>query len=542
MAPALDFKTLPEPFRAAVSALVFERDEARVEREQLKIQRQVAEIECDALKVEQRRLQIQIKLLNEMLRLERLEKYGAKSEKLSDQQLSLLDLEPGVVREEVAAEAELPPREKKLPRQSAAAHGRGPLPAHLPRVEEIIPVPAEERYCATCGCPKCGIGHDVTEVLDIKPVELFVRVIKREKLACPQHPEGGVATAPAAERIVPGGKLSDAFIIAALLRKYLDHQPLYRQSEGFWRDAQVEVSRSLLCDAVMTAGMLLAPVNQAQRMELLAMDYLQADETPVGVQTKEAPSGQNHRAWQWQYSAPGGPVVFDFQMSRGREGPRAFLQNFRGVLQTDAYSAYDSSIGQDMIHAGCWSHVRRKFYDAHQLDRADADARDILERIGRLYAVEKQAREQNLNAAARRQLRQEQSAGPMAEVKARMIAIRTAVLPGSQLAKACDYALRIWPRLEVCLQHGQVELDTNHAENAMRPVALGRKNWLHIGDEKAGPKIAAIMSVLATCRRLDIHPREYLLDVLPRLGTMPISEVKNWTPLAWSRSRASAKA
>jgi hypothetical protein len=341
---------------------------------------------------------------------------------------------------------------------------------------------------------------------------------------------------------VPGGKLSDAFIIAVLLRKYLDHLPLYRQSEGFWRDGRVEVSRSLLCDAVMAAGALLVAVNQAQRKELLALEYLQADETPVGVQSKEAPPGQNHRAWQWQYSAPGGPVVFDFQMSRGREGPRAFLQDFRGVLQTDAYGAYDSIIGPDIIHAGCWSHVRRKFYDAHQLDRADAATRDVLERIGRLYAVEKQAREQKLGPTARRLLRQELSSGTMAELKARLIAIRSAVLPGSQLAKACDYALRIWPRLEVCLQHGQVELDTNMAENAMRPVALGRKNWMHIGDEKAGPKIAAIMSVLATCRRLGIHPREYLLDALPRLGTMPTSEVKNWTPLAWNRARAGIKA
>ena len=341
MAQSLDLNTLSEPLRAVFQSVLGERDEACAQRE-------IAESE-------RRRLSVEVKLLKEAIRLLRLDKYGPKSEKLSDAQLALLDLEPGVAREEVAAEAAQPAREKKLTR-SAAPHGRAALPAHLPRVEEIISVPAPERHCATCGCPKCAIGYDVSEVLDLKPVELFVRVIKREKLACPAHPEAGVATGPVAGRIIPGGKLSDAFIIDVLLKKYLLHLPLYRQSQSLWRDAQADVSRSTLCDAIMAAGALLVPVNAAQREELLAGDYLQADETPVGVQSAQAPPGQNHRAWQWQYSAPGGPVVFDFQMSRGREGLKAFLQNYRGVLQTDAYAAYDSLISEAMVHAGCWSH------------------------------------------------------------------------------------------------------------------------------------------------------------------------------------------
>lgn len=522
MAATLDLDTLSEPLRAVFQGVLGEREKFRVERDEAESER------C--------RLTVEVKLLNEVIRLLRLDKYGPKSEKLSDAQLALLDLEPGVSREEVATEAAQPAREKKLVRV-AAPHGRAPLPAHLPRVEEIIAVPADQRHCATCGCPKCVIGHDVTEVLDLKPVELFVRVIKREKLACPAHPEAGVTTGPAADRIVPGGKLSDAFIIDVLLKKYQLHLPLYRQSQSLWRDTQVDVSRSTLCDAVMAAGALLVPVNAAQREELLARDYLQADETPVGVQSAKAKPGQNHRAWQWQYSAPGGPVVFDFQMSRGREGPKAFLQNFRGVLQTDAYAAYDSLISEAMIHAGCWAHVRRKFYDAHKLDPADASAREVLERIGRLYQTERQAREQKLTAAERQALRQQHSVVEVSALKERLVAIRAEVLPGSQLAKACDYAMRIWDRLEVFLAHGRVELDTNLAENAMRPVALGRKNWLHIGDEKAGPKIAAILSVLATCERLGLKAREYLLAVLPKLGGTSTAEVKHLTPQAWHRAR-----
>ena len=522
MAATLDLHTLSEPLRAVFQSVLGERDEARARHEMAESER--------------RRLTIENKLLKEAIRLLRLKQYGAKSEHLSDTQLALLDLEPGVAREEVAAEAAQPAREKKLTR-AAAPHGRAPLPAHLPRVEELISAPAQARHCVTCGGPQCVIGHDVTEVLDLKPVELFVRVIKREKLACPAHPENGVRTGLGADRIVPGGKLSDAFIIDVLLKKYQLHLPLYRQSQSLWRDARVEVSRSTLCDAVLAAGALLVPINTAQRDELLARDYLQADETPVGVQSAEAPNGQNHRAWQWQYSAPGGPVVFDFQMSRGRAGPRAFLRDFRGVLQTDAYGAYDALISEAMLHAGCWAHVRRKFYDAHQLDPADAAARDVLDRIGRLYQTERQAREAKLEAAGRKALRQQHSVAEVSALKARLLEIRAEVLPGSQLAKACDYALRLWGRLEVFLDHGQVELDTNLAENAMRPVALGRKNWLHIGDEKAGPKIAAILSVLATCERLGIGAREYLLAVLPKLGGTSTAEVQHLTPHAWHRAR-----
>ena len=525
MTAALDLNTLSEPLRAVFQSVLGERDDAQ------KLQQESA--------AEQRRLTIENKLLKEAIRLLRLKQYGAKSEQLSDAQLALLDLEPGVTRAEVAAEAALPVREKKVVR-GAAPHGRATLPAHLPRVEEILLVPAAERHCATCACPKCALGYDVTEVLDLKPVELFVRVIKREKLACPAHPENGVSTGPVAERIVPGGKLSDAFIVDVLLKKYQLHQPLYRQSQALWRDAQVAVSGSTLGDAVMAAGALLVPVNAAQRQELLARDYLQADETPVGVQSDAAPAGQNHRAWQWQYSAPGGPIVFDFQMSRGRAGPKTFLQEFKGILQTDAYGAYDSVITEHMIHAGCWAHVRRKFHDAHQLDPAHGAARDILERIGRLYQIERQAREQQFAAAGRLHLRQQHSVAEVGGLKAKIQTIRTEVLPGSQLAKACDYALRIWARLEVFLTHGQVELDTNLAENAMRPVALGRKNWLHIGDEKAGPKIAAILSVLATCQRLGISAREYLLAVLPKLGATSTAAVKHLTPQAWLRSRPTA--
>ena len=191
MSVALDLNTLSPPLREVFQGIVGERDEARLEHH---------------------RLEVEVKLLKERLRLLLLSKYGPKAEQLSDAQLALLELEPGVTREEVATEAAQPAGEKQLRRQSAP-HGR------LPRVEELILVPADQRHCATCGCAKCVIGHAVTEVLDLKPVARFVRVIQREQLACPRHPEAGVAMGPAPERIIPGGKFSDAFISAAGLKK-----------------------------------------------------------------------------------------------------------------------------------------------------------------------------------------------------------------------------------------------------------------------------------------------------------------------------------
>ncbi len=208
MPVALDFNTLSQPLREVFQSIVGERDAARQEGES-----------------ERRRLTLENQLLKERIRLLLLSKYGPKAEQLSDAQLALLELEPGVTREEVATEAAQPARDKQLRRQSAP-HGRLPLPAHLPRIEEIIPVPADQRHCATCGGAKCSLGHDVTEVLDLKPVELFVRVIKREKLACPRHPDEGVAMGPNPDRIIPGGKLTDAFLTDVTLKKSGSSAPL----------------------------------------------------------------------------------------------------------------------------------------------------------------------------------------------------------------------------------------------------------------------------------------------------------------------------
>jgi transposase len=218
---------------------------------------------------------------------------------------------------------------------------------------------------------------------------------------------------------------------------------------------------------------------------------------------------------------------------RGREGPEKFLAGYAGVLQCDGYVGYDKVGAKGLRRAGCLAHMRRRFWQARKLDPNDGDLRAVLGMVGELYAVEEQARQQNLDAAARRELRQTKSVALMDTLKAKIIEIRQRVLPKSTAGDACNYALNQWSRLAAFLDDGQIEIDNNWCENGIRPVALGRKNWLHIGSEVAGPRVAAIMSILETCRRLKLDIRAYLHDVLPKLPTWPINKVAELSPLAW---------
>jgi hypothetical protein len=302
------------------------------------------------------------------------------------------------------------------------------------------------------------------------------------------------------------------------------------------RDAGVEISRATLDGWVMRVGELLTPLARVMQRELLTGSYIQADETPVDVQMHDG-RGQNHQAYLWQYSHPGGTVVFDFQLGRGREGPRRFLGNFEGVLQTDGYAGYLRVGGPKLVHAACWAHTRRGFFDAVKLQPGDQTAVRLVSLIDDLFAIDAEARERGLDQEARHALRQERATPLLETIKRETEAARSAVLPASALGKAAGYALTLWPRLTQFLRYPEVELSTNFAENSMRPVALGRKNWIHVGHPKAGPKVAAILSVVESCRRRKIPVREYLGAALPGLADTTLPNLRNLTPAAWAAAR-----
>jgi hypothetical protein len=284
---------------------------------------------------------------------------------------------------------------------------------------------------------------------------------------------------------------------------------------------------------VMTVGGLLIPVAAAMGRELVRGTYIQADETPVDVQMHDR-RGQNHQAYLWQYSRPGGSVVFDFQLGRGRDGPKKFLAGFNGMLQTDGYAAYDKVGGEKLVHGACWSHSRRKFYEAHQVSPGESVAKGIVLLIDDLFGIDAEARAQNLDLAGRDRLRQQQARPLLETIRQKIEAAREQALPASKLGGAVAYTLGLWERLKRFLDYPELELSTNLAENSMRGVALGRKNWIHIGSPQAGPKVAAILSVVETCRRLDIPVREYLGAVLPGLADVSIQKLAELTPAAWA--------
>ena len=476
--------------------------------------------------------ELKIQVLEERLRLQRIAKYGAGSEKLSDEQLELLELEPGVSSVEVQAESQRPalPTSTRKARQHP---GRQELPDHLARVERILTCPPEQCVCRSCGQETKVIGYEESEQLDVKPAQYFVRVTRREKRACKRCEENGVVTAPLPPRIIEKGLVSDELVIDTIINKYADHCPLYRQSAILQRDAGVEVSRATMDGWVLQVGELLIPVTAAMRRELLSSAYLQADETPVPVQMQDG-RGKHHQAYLWQYGSPGGTMVFDFRLGRGRDGPRQFLGSFHGILQTDGYAAYDRVGDEGVVHAACWAHAIRKFKDAVKVNPADTAAITMVTLIEELFAIDARAREQKLDQAARHQLRQEYAPALLEEIRQQIEVARKSALPASVLAKACDYTVGLWPRLICFLEHPELELSNNWAENSMRPIAVGRKNWLHVGSAQAGPKIAAILSTIESCRRLKIPVRDYLRDVLPGLADAAIQRVAELTPAAWA--------
>ena len=491
-----------------------------------------------------------IQQLKEALRLERIKKYGKQSEKLSDLQLELLDREPAVSSDEIETEiASGPLSEGEQNASSAAQHqqkkrkphpGRNELPAHLERIEEIVACAVEQCTCGKCGRETQVIGYEETEVLGMKPAVHFVRVIKREKRVCKSCADRGVVTAPAPARIAPKSIFADETIIEFIVRKYCDALPLYRQRAILIRDLGIDVALTTIDDAVLRVGELLIPIIELMKRDLLTGGYIQADETHVDVQTPDK-KGSNHRAFFWQYSAPMKGVVFDFEMTRRKQVAKEFFKDYGGILHTDGYVVYEKDIGtKDLIHACCMAHARRGFIDAIKV-QSKAQAPDAkLERavalMDGLFAIDREAREQNLSLADRHALRQESAPALLDELHALLSAMQGSgtILPQSVAGKAINYTLKRWVELTRFLDHPVIELSTNWAENSMRPIAIGRRNWFHLGSKEAGPKIAAIFSIVESCRKLGVPIRQYLADVLPGLADRSIHELAGLNPAAYA--------
>ncbi|AKJ27078.1 IS66 family transposase [Caldimonas brevitalea] len=466
------------------------------------------------------------KLTHENATLKRL-KFAAGREHFNAEQRSLL--EDTLDADMQAVQAELQQLSPQPPAPDKQSPKRKPLPPHLPR-REFRHEP-ENTLCG-CGCQMKRIGEDVSEKLDYQPGVFTVERHVRGKWACARCER--LVQAPVAPHIIDKGVPTAGLLAQVLVAKYADHMPLYRQ-EGIYARSGVDLPRSTMAQWVGACGVQLQPLVDALKAEMLTHRVLHADETPVAMLDPGA--GRTHRAYLWSYCTgqfeDSRIVVYDFADSRAGKHAMAFLGSWRGALVCDDYSGYKALLAQGVTEAGCLAHARRKFYDLWANNRSQI-AEEALGYFGKLYDVEREV--QSLDSVARQRIRQ-QSARPVAEALHTWLVLHRQKVPdGSATAKAIDYSLGRWLALVRYLDDGALPADNNWAENRIRPIALGRANWLFAGSLRAGKRAAAVMSLIQSAKLNDIDPWHYLRDVMERLPTQPAVRIAELLPHRWGPS------
>jgi transposase len=428
--------------------------------------------------------------------------------------------------------ADRPADQEKEKKRKARPHGRGGFPAHLPRRRIEHPVDPAQARCACCPDhpPLIQVGEDTCEKLVKLPVQYEVHVHVYPQMAC-QRCHEGVTSAPRQDNRLK----ADVSVIAdVVVKKYVEHQPLYRQQQGFDR-LHIPISRQTLCDWTGWCSDQVEPIVKAMAEYICAQPLIQSDETPVRMQLAD---GQMETARLWAYGLPWAEVVFDFRTDKSQKGPLEFLQGTSArFLQTDGGSSYVPVVkALELLHVACMAHIRRGIFEA----RADAPlAVDLLlAAIQRLYRIESRAKALGLSLEARLQLRQREAKPIFMDLGQLIATLRADVLPKSPLGQALSYAENQWPAMARYLEVAHAELDNNSTEHALRGVVLGRRNWLHVGQEAGGEKAANLFSLMITCKRLGVEPYAYLHDILRRLPGHLNKDIWQLTPRGWKETFA----
>jgi transposase len=475
------------------------------------------------------------KITHEMAVLKRL-KFAAKSEAFNAEQKSLL--EETIDADLAALQAEL---DKVLPRDKDTGEKKQPkrqaLPAHLPR-RDVHHEP--ESTTCSCGCALKRIGEDVAEKLDYRPGEFTVERHVRGKWVCAKCET--LVQAPVAPHIIDKGIPTSGLLAQVLVAKFLDHLPLYRQEHIFER-AGLAIARSTLAQWVGECGAQLQPLVDALTAELLKHAVLHADETPVPM--LKPGHGKTHRAYLWSYCTTRynktRAVVFDFAESRAGQHAREFLglpgsdhnRGWHGKLVCDDYSGYKQLLTMGVTEAGCLAHARRKFFDLWANHKSPV-AEEALRYFVQLYEIEREVHD--LASDERLRIRQLKTR-PVADALNKWLQLQRQKVPdGSATAKAIDYSLNRWSALTRYVDDGDLPADNNWVENQIRPIAIGRNNWLFAGSLRAGKRAAAVMSLVHSARLNGHDPYAYLKDVLERLPTQPASRVEELLPHRWQPS------
>jgi transposase len=466
-------------------------------------------------------------LILELAHLRRM-RFGTKSEALNGEQRDLfqetLDGDLAAIEQEIdTAQAALQPEAPKPPRPRA---GRQPIPSHLPRIEHRHE--PESCTCGQCGQALVLIGEDVSEQLDVEPARFFVHRHIRPQYACRACETVTAAPVPAA--VIDGGLAAPGLLAWVATSKFADHMPLYRIEQMAARQ-EVPLPRSTLAEWMGRLGVALAPLADRLADLLREALVLHADETPVAQLDPGA--GKTKRAYLWAYrtgSLDTGPplVVFDYQESRSGEHARHFLSGWTGHLMVDDFGGYKALFGDAVIELGCLAHARRKFFELHQANGSPL-AEEALGRIGELYAIETQG--QGLGVDERRDLRIREAKPRLEALFDWLLKTRATVAQGSGTAKAMDYTLKRRAALCRYAESGHLPIDNNAVENAIRPIAIGKKNWLFAGSARAGKRAAAIQSLIATARLNGLDPYAWLRDTLEKLPAWPYSRIDELLPI-----------
>ena len=496
---------------------------------------QITVEQFEQLQSENRSLKNEIKFLNDKVKYLLKQLFGAKSEKIDPNQLTLLfeaQAQLAAAEEAVLETEEAVPVRRRAKRRPLAER----LPDDLP-VETVVIEPAEVQADPAA---YRKIGEETMVELDLVPARFFKRLIIRPKYVKLADRSLPPVVAPAPKRIIENSFASAGLLTAVLLGKYADHLPLYRQEQIFKSRHGVELSRKTLCDWVWSLAHQLAMIYDSLRAEIRSSGYMQTDETPVPFLNPG--NGKCGTGYLWTYRATARGVLFEWFPSRAANCLAKMLTGFTGQLQSDGYAAYEGfyhkpeqqHLRAQVELAGCWAHARRKFFEAREESQLAVQA---LADIQRLYRIEADLRELQADAALRLATRQRESRPILAKIEKDLRAAAAQYLPKSLTSKAIFYAMDQWERLQVYTRHGHMEIDNNLVENAIRPTAVGKKNWLFFGSEEAGQTSAIIYSLLESCRMLGINPQEYLLDVLPRLPTMTNQTAPHYTPAEWLAAR-----
>jgi transposase len=463
-------------------------------------------------------------------------RYGPRRERVDEHQLFLFAaaiLAPGGKTPPASEGSEPPPSKSASPRPG---HGRGALPKSLQRQRVVYDLGEAQRQCPECQEPLQRIGEEVNERLEYVPASLVVMEEACQKYACPKGCT--VVTAEKPEAPIEKGLAGPGLLAHVAVSKYGDHLPLHRQEEIFQRQG-VELSRQTMCGWMRGCADRVSPLYELMKKRVLDSKAVQTDDTPVPVLDPDLPRTRTGRIWTYVGDDEHPYTVYDYTPNRSRDGPEAFLEEFRGYLQADAYSGYDHFYKEPergILEVACWAHSRRRFFEAQSSDLMRSTV--MLAYIRLLYEVEREAGERKLKGEARRVLRQEKSKPILDDIRAYLEREQPHVLPKSPEGEAIAYTMSNWEALARYVDDGDLAIDNNGAERSLRGIAVGRRNWTFYGSDNGGRTAAVLTSLITTSKRLGLNPFAYLRDIFARIGAHSQSRLAELLPDQWQAAHS----